>query len=63
MCRRLLSQGRDSFFVVEYAKKDKDNIDSRELKILNVPVNELLTYGENEIDENIESGEFIQVFG
>ena len=49
--------------MVEYAKKDKDNIDSRELKILNVPVNELLTYGENEIDENIESGEFIQVFG
>ena len=56
-------KGSRAFFMEGYAKKDRDNISRKELRILRSRAKELLNYSGRELMDAIESGEFVEVRG
>jgi hypothetical protein len=47
--------------VAAFAKKDQDNLTLIELKVLKRLAKEVLSYGDKEINKNVEAGEFIEI--
>ena len=50
-----------AFFVHGFAKKDRDNIEDRELAALKLLASEMLSYDDRDIAKAIESGTLIEV--
>jgi len=50
-----------AFFVHGYAKKDRDNIEDRELAALKLLASQMLSYDDQDLAKAIESGTLIEV--
>jgi hypothetical protein len=50
-----------AFFVHGFAKKDRDNIDERELEALKLLASQMLSYDDRDLAKAIESGTLIEV--
>jgi hypothetical protein len=50
-----------AFFVHGYAKKDRDNIEDRELAALKLLASQMLSYDDRDLAKAIESGTLIEV--
>jgi hypothetical protein len=57
----LYKAGALAFFVHGFAKKDRDNIEDRELAALKLLASQMLSYDDRDIAKAIESGTLIEV--